>query len=146
MSLVLLLPRRLCTTHLSPDILSPFLACRLIALDKSPGVRPIGVCEMVRRIVAKAVLCVIRDDIQIAAGPFQLCAGQVAGTEAAVHTVRSVFDSDDSDAMLLVDATNAFNSLIKLHSCPAQHSATMSSISLCSDQHILFSCLLVCFK
>ena len=66
---------RLCTTHLYSDILSPFLACRLIALDKSPGVRPIGVCEVVRRIVVKAVLCVVWDDIQIAAGPFQLCAG-----------------------------------------------------------------------
>ena len=65
----------------------------------------------------------IRDDIQIAAGTHQLCAGQIAGTEA--HTVRSVFNSDDSDAMLLVDATNAFNSLnyiVALHNiqqlCP----------------------------
>ena len=60
-----------------------------------------------------------------ASGPFQLCTGQIAGTEAAVHTVRSVFDSDDSDAMLLVDATNAFDSLnciVALHNiqqlCP----------------------------
>ena len=66
---IALFARRLCTTYLSPDILSPFLACRLIALDKSPGVHPIGVCEVVRCIVAKAVLCVIQDDIQIAAGP-----------------------------------------------------------------------------
>ena len=122
---IALFARRLCTTYLSPDILSPFLVCCLIALDKSPGVRPIGVCEVVRRIVAKAVLCVIQDDIQIAAGPHQLCAGQVAGTEAAIHTVRSVFNSDVSDAMLLVDATNAFNSLnwlVALHNiqqlCP----------------------------
>ena len=84
---IALFARRLCTTYLSPDILSPFLACRLIALDKSPGVHPIGVCEVVQGIVAKAVLCVIWDDIQIAAGPHQLCAGQIAGTEAAVHTV-----------------------------------------------------------
>ena len=87
--------RRLCATFLSPDILSPFLACRLIALDKSPGVRPIGVCEVVRRIMAKAALYIIRDDIQVAAGPHQLCAGQIAGTEAAVHAARSVFDNDD---------------------------------------------------
>ena len=86
-----LFARRLCTSFISPDILSPFLGCRLIALDKSPGVRPIGVCEVVRRIVAKAALYVIRDDIQAAAGPHQLCAGQIARTEAAVHAVRSVF-------------------------------------------------------
>ena len=65
------------------------MACSLIALDKSPGVRPIGICEVVRRIIAKAALCIVRYDILIAAGPHQLCAGQLAGTEAAVHTVRS---------------------------------------------------------
>ena len=79
---IALFARRLCTSFISPDILSPFLGCRLIALDKSPGVRPIGVREVVRRIVAKAALYVIRDDIQAAAGPHQLCAGQIAGTEA----------------------------------------------------------------
>ena len=40
-----------------PHIFSPLLACRLIALDKCPGVRPIVVCElMIRRIITKAVL------------------------------------------------------------------------------------------
>ena len=122
---IALFARRLCTTFISPDILSPFLGCWLIALDKSPEVRPIGVCEVVRRIVAKAALYVIRDDIQAAAGPHQLCAWQIAGTEAAVYAVRSVFNHNDSDAILLVDATNAFNSLnraVALHNiqqlCP----------------------------
>ena len=112
--------RRLCATFLSLDILSPFLACWLIALDKSPGVRPIGVCEVVHRIVAKAVLYIIQDDIQVAAGPHQLC---VDGGCSPCR--RSVFDNDDSDAILLVDATNAFNSLnrsVALHNiqqlCP----------------------------
>ena len=41
---IALFARRLCATYLSPEIFSPFLTCRLIALDKSPGVRPIGVC------------------------------------------------------------------------------------------------------
>ena len=70
-----LFARRLCTTYLSPNILASFLSCRLIALDKCPGVRPIGVCEVARRIVAKAALSVIRDDLQEVAGSRQLCAG-----------------------------------------------------------------------
>ena len=40
----------------------------------------------------------------------QLCAGQIAGIEAAVHAVRS-FQNDETETILLVDASNAFNSL-----------------------------------
>ena len=75
--------------------------------------------------MTKTALYVIRDDIQAAAGPHQLCAGQIVGTEAAVHVVRSVFNHNDSDVILLVDATNVFNSLnrsVALHNiqqlCP----------------------------
>ena len=52
--------RRLCATFGDPAGLSAFISCRLIALDKRPGVRPIGVGETVRRIIAKAVLSVIK--------------------------------------------------------------------------------------
>ena len=39
--------RKLCSTYVDPASLSPFLACRLVALNKNPGVRPIGICETV---------------------------------------------------------------------------------------------------
>jgi len=45
--------RRLCTDSINPDYLSAFVACRLILLDKCPGVRPIGIGEDPRRIIAK---------------------------------------------------------------------------------------------
>ena len=41
------LARRLCTDYVDPAGLTAFTACRLIALDKYPGVRPIGVGEVV---------------------------------------------------------------------------------------------------
>ena len=91
--------------------IGPFLACRLIALDKRPGVRPIGICEVVRRITSKAILFVIKGDIQEAAGSCQLCGGEIAGIEAAVHAVRQLFNNENTEALLLVDASNAFNSL-----------------------------------
>ena len=106
-----LMARRICTTYIDPVGLSPFLACRLIALDKNPGVRPIGVCETARRIIAKAILFITRGDIQDTAGSIQLCAGQCAGAEAVIHAMRESFAKDNTEAVLLVDASNAFNSL-----------------------------------
>ena len=38
--------RRICTAHLVPSVLMPFLSCRLIPLDKCPGVRPIGIGDV----------------------------------------------------------------------------------------------------
>ena len=56
----------------------------------------------------------------------QLCAGQISGTETAVHTVTILFQQEHTEAILLVDATNAFNSLNRLvalhnirHLCPS---------------------------
>ena len=90
-----LLARRLCTVRVDPQGLVPLMVCRLIALDKSPGVRPIGICETVRRIIAKAILKVIRSDILDAAGSIQLCAGQTAGTAS------NAFNSLNRQAALL---------------------------------------------
>ena len=101
--------RRLCIQDVDSAELMAFVACRLIPLDKKPGVRPIGVGDVPRRIIAKAILHVIGDDIQLAAGALQTCAGHDAGSEAAIHAMKSIFDDDDTQAALLVDAANAFN-------------------------------------
>ncbi len=83
-------------------------------MNKNPGVRPIGVGDTAQRIIAKSILMVIKGDIQDAAGTMQLCAGQIAGIEAAVHAVRSAFEKDKTEVVLLVDVTNTFNSLNSL--------------------------------
>ena len=41
--------------------------------------RPIGVGEVPRRIIAKAFLRIPKKDVEEAAGPLQLCAGQDGG-------------------------------------------------------------------
>ncbi len=64
--------KRLCSDITNPDTISPLLACRLIALDKCPGVRPIGIGDTSLRIMAKAILHVFRNDVQEAAGSRQL--------------------------------------------------------------------------
>ena len=110
-SLSTLLATRLCTTLVDPNGMSPLLASHFIALDKCPGIRPIGIGENHRRIIAKGVLLITRSDLQYAAGPRQLCAGQIARTEVAAHGMRSLFSRKDTHSVLLVDAANAFNSL-----------------------------------
>lgn len=63
----------------------------LIALNKHPGVRPIGVGEVARRIISKAILSVIERDTKAAAGNTQLSVGQTLGCEAGVHAMRCIF-------------------------------------------------------
>ena len=66
---------------------------------------------MVRRILGKAILATLGDEIQEAEGALQVCAGQQAGCEAAVHAMRMIFEDPNTEAILLVDTTNAFNTL-----------------------------------
>ena len=47
--------RRICTTLVDPSSLISFVGSRLIALDKYPGVRPVGIGEVARRIIGKAL-------------------------------------------------------------------------------------------
>ena len=54
---------------------------------------------------------IIHDNIQAAAGPPQLCDGQLSGCEAAVHSMRHPYSSLEVEAVILVDASNVFNSL-----------------------------------
>ena len=103
--------RRMGSSLVDPTPLMPLTACRLVALDKCPGVRPVGIGEVVRRIIGKAILNLLQDDIRRALGCYQLCVGQRSGCEAAVHALNAIYDDATTEAVLLVDATNAFNSL-----------------------------------
>ena len=52
----------------------------------------------------------LRKDILKATGSIQLCAGQDAGSEAAIHSVYDMLNEDNTEAVLMVDVWNAFNS------------------------------------
>ena len=104
--------KRLCTEYVDPRGLEAILANRLIPLHKGEGaVRPIGVGEVIRRIMGKCVTKVTKPDVIDASGSLQVCAGHKSGSEAAIHAMRELFEHDNSDAVLLIDASNAFNSL-----------------------------------
>ena len=120
------LTKRICATYVDPTGLHAFVACKLIALDKRPGVRPIGIGETLRRIVGKAVSISLKSEIQAAVGPIQSCAGYESGCEAAVHALNNLFNHPCCEAAIQVDASNAFNCLNRkvalrniLHLCPS---------------------------
>ena len=103
--------KRLCTEDINPDHIKELLSCRLLPLNKNPGVRPIGVGEVLRRIIGKSVMQVLKQDILYASGTLQTCSGIDSGIEAAVHAMAEKFQEPSSEGLLLVDAQNAFNSL-----------------------------------
>ena len=114
-------------------------ACRLILLAKNPGVRPIGVGEVLRRIVGKAIVSVIKPEIMSCAGYLQLCAGQASGCEAAAHAISDIFEEQFTDALLLIGADSAFNPLsrkVLLHNirylCPPMAIYIIQELLLCT--------------
>jgi len=75
------------------------------------GVRPIGIGEVLRRIMAKSVGKIVQGDVQLASGSLQTCTGVESGIEASIHAMYRLFLRDNVDAVILVDARNAFNCL-----------------------------------
>ena len=103
------LARRLATEYVDPVGLEALLANRGIAIDKNPGLRPVGVGEIVRRIIGKAVMVVTGEKVQEAVGALQLCAGHPVELSLRFMRCEDFSDDDDSDGILLIDADNAFN-------------------------------------
>ena len=81
---ILELVKKLCITNISNrnDCASweSLGACRSIPLNKNPGLRPIGVEEVLRRISGKVVMMISKQDVMKAAGSLQVC---------AIYTVNS---------------------------------------------------------
>ena len=87
------------------------IARRLIPLDRNPGVRPITMGEVFAPILDKCVMTIMREDVKLAAGNLQVCVGHQAGGEAAIQAMKEIFKDKEVEAAILVDATNAFNSI-----------------------------------
>ena len=88
------------------------ISSRLIALDKQPGIRPVGVGETWRQLIAKCVLKVAGPEAKSACGTTQLAGVHEAGIEGAIHAMRVLFEEhrkEEDWGFLLIDARNAFN-------------------------------------
>ena len=82
---------------------------RIIALSKTDGgTRPIGVGEVVRRIITKTMTKAVKEDVKIATGSIQ-CAGLPGACEAAIKATEEAYQ--DGKTILVLDAKSAFNIL-----------------------------------
>ena len=68
------------------------MSVRMIALDKQPGIRPAGVGETWRRIMAKCLLRVAGPEAKDAYRAIQLAGGVEAGIEGAIHAMRVLWE------------------------------------------------------
>ena len=93
----------MCKDEITDNSLEAYLACRLMPLDKKPGLRPIGVGEVLRRIAGKFVMSVTRKDVKESRSQVQMCAGHEAGCETAVHAMEEIYENEESEVVLLVD-------------------------------------------
>jgi hypothetical protein len=104
--------KRIGTEYLDPGLLDTYINCREIALEKpTGGIRPIGIGEIIRRIIGKAIATHFSTDIVKAAGSQQTCAGHPGGIGAAIHAAADYFETDECEGLLQIDARNAFNCL-----------------------------------
>ena len=46
-----------------------------------------------------------------AAGALQLCVGAESGVEANIHSMREIFEEEETEGVIQVDANNAFNTI-----------------------------------
>ena len=92
--------------------LRALMSCRLIALDKRPGIRPVGIGECLRRLLAKSISDCTKGDLSEYFGIDQLAGGLEAGIEGAIHSLSDLFDSQKENGVgLLMDAKIALHSL-----------------------------------
>ena len=87
-------------------------AGRLVAIDKCPGVRPVGIGESWMRLISKCVLHVAGGEAKESCGIDQLCVGLESGIEGGIHAMRLLWEQHSAEeewGFLLIDAANAFN-------------------------------------
>ena len=124
--------RKLCLEKLDESSLEAFVACRLFSLDKNPGLRPIGVGEILRCITGKIVVSSTRNDVIDTVGLLQVFAGHETGCEAVIHARNNVFQDEQKDPVLLVDAANAFNAVSRRVLLQHQHNLPFDH-NICSQ-------------
>ena len=128
--------KKLATEELNPELMEPHNACRIITLNKNPGVGPIGIGAVMRKIIGRTIIKCLKNELILLISNYQLCLGQKCGIEYTIHALRDQNSKTSAAAVLLIDAENAFNSLNRKlalkntkNTCPSLLTAIKNSLS-----------------
>ena len=92
--------------------------------------------DTAKRIIAKAILNVVRQDVQEAAGSVQLCAGQISGIEAAACARCSLFLPKRRNWSSATSRRQQCLQLPQPTNCPTQHPEAMPIPCHSPHQHL----------
>ena len=67
-----------------------FLVCHLIPLYMNPGLSPIKIGEILRRITGKVSVAPLREDLISSVGSLQICARHGAVCESIIHAMHKI--------------------------------------------------------
>ena len=79
------------------DAYPALMSGRLIALDKQPRIRPVGVGETWRRMMVKCLLRVAGPEAKTACGTTQLAGEVGAGIEGAIYAMRVLWEEHQTE-------------------------------------------------
>ena len=102
---------RIATEVLPSTSLEAYNNSWLIPLETSLGVRPIVIGEVLRQLTGRCISSCLGAEAKRNGGNIQLWLGQNAEIEHVIHALRKEFEKETSEAILLIEATNAFNVL-----------------------------------
>ena len=89
-----------------------------------------------RRIIGRTITKCLKNELMSLGLNYHFCLGQKCGIEYAIQTLRDQYSKTSADAVLLIDAENAFNSLNRKlafknieNTCPSLLTAIKNSYS-----------------
>ena len=91
-----------------------------------------------------AIVRVTKDDVMYITGGLQVCTDQQAGCETVKHIMNSLFSDSDNDAVLLIDASNAFNQLSQTAALLNITRLCPSVAPVCNSKHLSFPSRALC--
>ena len=92
--------RRKPTVVIVPDQLDSYNACRLVPLEKYPGIRPIGTGEVPQRLIGRLITKCLSQDLLELGSNKHLCLRQKNSIEFAIHSFREKFEESDRSTSL----------------------------------------------